>query len=663
MPRMQFGNYEIVKKIGAGGMAQVFLAERLGLEGFHRRVALKCILPSMTRDERFVQMFINEARLGSQLHHPNIIEIQDFNKVDDVYYIAMEFVEGVDLGDIITRFRSRGEEFPPGLAIDIMLQALEGLGYAHEATTEDGQPMNIIHRDIKPSNILLTRRGNIKIADFGIAKAATNAYQTRTAEVTKGSLAYMSPEQITRESEPRPSSDLFALAAVFFEMLSLRALFDGESVPSIMFKVAQVEIDRDMLEIESRYGEMIPVIRKALARDPTDRYQSAAEMAEGIKQIRDRFPRGPAIRDVVAQYFAERGDAEDDDDDEESATATMLFAGGRPSQNLASASQAEMPVMTPNLSQGQMVLPGMSQMHQLPDMPANATASATFAHQMPQPVAQPRRNLWAMAAGFMFLILIGVVVKVALLGSGNQAWITVSSRPGGAQILVNGQLQNSVTPARLALPPDGKAEIRLEVSGYEPFTTTVNYQKGEVISISPELKQDIAYGGVELVSTPPGAQITVDGQVTGKTTPFKLEELIADQPHKVGLILQGYEPWSQEVKVSRGQSLLITASLTLTPVKTTPGPGPRQPSAGQGKGVVAGSGELVVNSVPPDCEVLVDGSRKGNAPVTLKLSAGEHRVTLVRFDGSARKEFTVNVPAGGHVTRVWDFYDQAWISD
>ena len=338
MAPVQFGSYQIMRKIGAGGMAQVFEAQRVGLEGFSRRVALKCILPTMTRDPRFVEMFVNEARLGSQLHHPNIVEIQDFNKVNDIYYIAMEYVEGVDLAEVIHRFRSDNREFPPGLAIDIMLQTLDGLGYAHEATTDDGRPMAIIHRDLKPSNLLLTRRGTIKIADFGIAKAATNAYQTRTSEITKGSLAYMAPEQITREAPLSPASDLFSLGAVLFEMLCLRALFDGENMPSIMFKVAQVEIERDISDLEQVYPQFVPILHKALARDVDDRYKNAAEMAADIRALRDAFPEGPTIAEI-AEAYGRSHEADEDADIGESTAAMLGFHGMHawedPAPNLA----------------------------------------------------------------------------------------------------------------------------------------------------------------------------------------------------------------------------------------------------------------------------------------------------------------------------------------
>lgn len=672
MPRMQFGNYQIIRKIGTGGMAQVFLAERLGLEGFHRRVALKCILPQMTRDERFVQMFINEARLGSQLHHPNIIEIQDFNKVNDVYYIAMEFVEGVDLGELVSWYRSQGKSFPAGMAIDVMLQSLEGLGYAHEASTESGEHMNIIHRDIKPSNLLLTRRGTVKIADFGIAKAATNAYQTKTAEVTKGSLAYMSPEQITREAEPRPCSDLFALGAVFFEMLSLRPLFDGDNVPSIMFKVAQVEIDRDMDEVASRFPDLEPVLRHTLAREQSDRYQTAQEMAEALRALRGNYPKTPTIREAVALYFEDHPPQPDPDvDDEGLEAATSLFSDiihPRGAVQLGASSE----VGGAHLSQLHPHQTAHSAVHQ--NLAPSSTgvvlpADATLEHR-----AQPTSRR---------LLVAGVVVLLLALLAGGGWWalkpppttyLNLTSRPSGATVLINGEVKSSVTPALLELPQGTSAEIRLELTGYKPFVETVTYQQGERISRSPELEPEVRYTSLEITSDPVGAAVLVDGKAVGAVTPFKIERIEAGRALTVSLSLEGYEPWSQAATLEADRPLMLSASLTpVAKVEAPPATRPTNPgttTAPAPRGgsnpppaAVTGTGELVVNSIPNEYAVYVDGQRKGLTPMSLKLSAGGHSVSLVNQGDGTRKDFSVDVPNGGRVTRVWDFYSNEWFSD
>ena len=288
-PVNQFGNYQIIRKIGAGGMADVYEAMRVGLANFQTRVALKCILPSMTRDERFVRMFINEAHLGSQLQHPNIIQIQDFNKVKDTYYIAMEYVEGIDLSRIVQRLAARGVSVPATVAIDLVLQALAGLGYAHEARSLDGTPMNIIHRDVKPSNFIITPTGVVKVGDFGIAKAATSS-NGLTGDHIKGTINYMSPEQIDGEAMA-PTSDLFSIGAIMFEMLTLRPLFDGPTVSAILLKIAMVNIESDLKMVSSRYPEFIPLLRRVLSRDPADRFLSAGAMAEGCLLYTSPSPR------------------------------------------------------------------------------------------------------------------------------------------------------------------------------------------------------------------------------------------------------------------------------------------------------------------------------------------------------------------------------------
>lgn len=727
MAPVQFGNYQIIRKIGAGGMAQVFEAQRLGLEGFSRRVALKCILPEMTKDTRFVEMFVNEARLGSQLHHPNIVEIQDFNKVNDIYYIAMEFVEGIDLSDVISKFREQEREFPPGLVIDIMLQTLDGLGYAHSATTDEGQEMGLVHRDIKPSNLLLTRRGTVKIADFGIAKAATNAYQTRTAELTKGSLAYMAPEQITRETSPSPRSDLFSLGAVLFEMLSLRALFDGDNMPSIMFKVAQVEIDRDLSELEKLYPQFIPILRKSLARDVHERYQSAAEMANDLRPLRPQYPPGPTIQEIAAELIKPHvHDEEEESISEQTASllgmkaaalsqfqplagmqATATGFVGMPHQTIPPQQAWQ---STPFLPTGQTLPPGAPLMQgtlppgTLPpgtvltnSMPGITTGihvlpdgTQVITHQTAPELLRPpaQKSFWPYLAGAGLALGIAALVVIYFLTSKpTPAVVMIASTPSGAQIIVdgearsvsqNGTVKALVTPARVVLPEVGTATIALKLEGYEPYSSRVTYKPGEALQLSPTLQQELSVGALEISSLPSGASIELDGKRLDQKTPARLEKLPSGKRYAIKLMLPGYDAQSGTVDVSKGGVATFSATL-LAPAAATPprsqpvapaGTAPSSPTRtappAEAKPVEPAGppGTVVINTIPPDFVVYIDGGRKGNTPLEgLKLPPGPHRVRLARPDGSTEKEFSITVVSGKETVRVWDTFDRQFISD
>jgi serine/threonine protein kinase len=264
-------------------MAEVFKAKTFGVEGFERLLAVKRILPNIAEDEEFITMFIDEAKIAVQLQHANIAQIFDLGKVDDSYFIALEYVNGRDLRSIFDRMRSRGESLPIALACHVMMQVCEGLDYAHNKRDGQGRELHLIHRDISPQNVLIGYDGEVKLIDFGIAKAAGKASTTQ-AGILKGKFGYMSPEQV-RGLPIDKRSDIFAVGIVLYELLTGERLFVGETDFSTLEKVRNVEIVPP-----SSYNKKIPqelerLMMKALARDPEDRYSNAIDLHDDLQSF------------------------------------------------------------------------------------------------------------------------------------------------------------------------------------------------------------------------------------------------------------------------------------------------------------------------------------------------------------------------------------------
>ena len=278
-----FGKYYLLERINVGGMAEVFKAKTFGVEGFERLLAVKRILPNIAEDEEFITMFIDEAKIAVQLQHANIAQIFDLGKVEDSYFIALEYVNGRDLRSIFDRMRSRGEALPIALACHVMMQVCEGLDYAHNKRDGQGRELHLIHRDISPQNVLIGYDGEVKLIDFGIAKAAGKASTTQ-AGILKGKFGYMSPEQV-RGLPIDKRSDIFAVGIVLYELLTGERLFVGETDFSTLEKVRNVEIVPP-----SSYNKKIPqelerLMMKALARDPEDRYSNAIDLHDDLQSF------------------------------------------------------------------------------------------------------------------------------------------------------------------------------------------------------------------------------------------------------------------------------------------------------------------------------------------------------------------------------------------
>jgi serine/threonine protein kinase/Tfp pilus assembly protein PilF len=272
----RFGDYLLIDRIAQGGMAELFLAKRRGVEGFEKTLAIKRILPELSWNREFVSMFINEAKIAARLSHPNIVQIFDFGKIDSYYFIAMEYVHGENLRALLQRSAQKQVALSADLAAFIAARACAGLDHAHRKTDETGRPLRIVHRDVSPQNVLVSYDGDVKVVDFGIAKAvAENPEATRG--VLKGKLAYLSPEQV-RGVSLDARSDIFAIGLVLYELLTGKKLFAQPDPAEVLDSIVHINPDEVARSLSHVDRSLRDVLRRALALDPENRFRSAGEM-------------------------------------------------------------------------------------------------------------------------------------------------------------------------------------------------------------------------------------------------------------------------------------------------------------------------------------------------------------------------------------------------
>ena len=290
--------YRVIERIAAGGMAEVYRAESAGLEGFKKVVAIKRVLPHLSEKKKFIGMFLDEARVSAQLSHSNCVQVFDIGVGDNTYFIVMEFVDGADLKAIIERKRKQGQPFPTEEACLICTRICEGLDYAHRLTGGEGRPLGIVHRDMSPPNVLLTRFGEVKIVDFGLAKANVQLEHSEPG-IIKGKFSYLSPEA-ARGQDIDHRTDIFAVGIILWEMLAGRRLFLGETDLETVKQVQAAAIPPIRQYNPNVSEDLETVIASALAGDPDERYQSAQHLAQDLTTVLFRSPRPVSSFDVAA---------------------------------------------------------------------------------------------------------------------------------------------------------------------------------------------------------------------------------------------------------------------------------------------------------------------------------------------------------------------------
>jgi serine/threonine protein kinase len=321
-----FGKYFLLERINVGGMAEVFKAKATGVEGFERLVAVKRILPSIAEDEEFITMFVDEAKIAVQLTHANIAQIFDLGRVEGSFFIALEYVHGKDLRAIFNRTRQRGELLPVPMSCYAVMKLCEGLDYAHNKRDSTGEFLNLVHRDVSPQNILVSYEGEVKIIDFGIAKAAGKAGRTQ-AGILKGKFGYMSPEQVLGLEIDR-RSDVFGVGICLYELLTGERLFVAESDFATLEKVRSVDVMPP-----STYNRRIPeeleqIVMRALARDRDQRYQTALQLHDELQAFMHTSGNLFSRKDLsgyMHRVFSEEIDRESARDQEYSQLGTPNF--------------------------------------------------------------------------------------------------------------------------------------------------------------------------------------------------------------------------------------------------------------------------------------------------------------------------------------------------
>jgi serine/threonine protein kinase len=298
MPPVLFGKYRLLKKIAQGGMAEIFLAKSTGAGGFEKTVIVKRILPRLAAHDKFVRMFINEAKVTSALSHSNIVQIFDFGRIGTDYFIAMEYVDGKDLRSIIRACRDRSRKVPLEFVLYTGVQVTKGLDYAHTRMDSDGTPLKLIHRDVSPQNVLLSRQGELKITDFGIAKATGTLTETVANEI-KGNFGYMPPEQAAG-APLDPRCDVYAAAMVLYELATLKNPFADTNLLTVIQRIREMPVPPPSTYNPAVSKSVDQLLVKALSKKPEDRFGTAGELCAALSE--ELFPSPTEL--VQASYSA-----------------------------------------------------------------------------------------------------------------------------------------------------------------------------------------------------------------------------------------------------------------------------------------------------------------------------------------------------------------------
>ena len=571
----KFAGYDVLGRLALGGMAEILLARHANTDGNHRFLVVKRILPHFEQDNDFVQMFLDEARIGMQLKHPNICQFHQFGADEGSHFIVMEWINGVPLGRLIRKARNSGGVGLP-VAIRIGVDVARALHYAHIANDEHGEPFNIIHRDVSPHNIMIGYTGAVKLLDFGIAKADHRAHKTQ-AGVVKGKFAYMAPEQCTA-GQADHRLDIFALGVCVFEALTGRSLYRRQTEAATMRAVIMDPVPSLKERMPDVPDELDQILQKALAKEAGDRFATAEEFANELERFgkeNKQFATQREVADFVRKVFPEeftRGPRVDTVPFGASITLDMHHANDSSSsksyvsQIPGAVRELEIDGAGAGLDLGHLLdapivapLPPPEAEPAAPDPQFSKRPTLDAPKKIAKRAAPGKRSVgpkkpssfgWKQMGLLLLLLLGGLaiayeqtdIVKDAVgdieamfedkgppevsvddnpLLREHGARILVASSPPGAIVFLDGKEQG-VTPVALTGLMQGDYRVRVEAPGFASWSTKVEVSHGETAGVTAPLlgkqggAKPGAFGRVSIETTPP-SDVYMAGDLIGRT--------------------------------------------------------------------------------------------------------------------------------------------------
>ena len=605
----QLGSYRLRKRLAVGGMGEVYLGEKIGPEGFVKPVVLKCVLPQLASDRAFVQLFLDEARLAALLNHPNIAQVYDFGLVDDIYYIAMEYVPGYTVDDIRRKLKSINQLMPLQHAACIASQVCQGLHYAHTLTDANALSLGLVHRDISPHNLIVSIDGSVKIVDFGIAKARAGLTRVQ-AKGAVGKFGYMSPEQ-ARGDMVDGRSDTFSLGVCMWEMVTNERLHDAGLDRAPDYNPARPLRNVDVLRSEVP-RQFLQIMESALSIQPEDRFPNAYEMHLALERFQAAMTHY-AGQAALAHYIRDLVEGRVENPEGTSSgqlvepARSRTGAAARPSAEGMDAAQRYEEVfgVTMENKRPRPKLRAVPKSWETREPAAGGTpspapspsprvvaldgsrASASSTPELAEPAGRtvikprmptaPRRAASKLPAALILGILLlggagygafeyrdqlAALVTPApaepppVLGSSYR----IETEPPGAAVFLDGKRVSGTTPLEVELIPEVEYRIVVRLPRHATKQAVVKASVGSEVRRIPFVLEPA--GTLKITTVPPGAAVTIDSlEVEDKVTPMTLEDVPAGRPVRVRAEVKGLPPAVRTIEVPAGKTRALKLDL------------------------------------------------------------------------------------------------------